>query len=74
MPKVEVSKCGGNVDVAIRKLKRMCDRLGILKRMREIERHTKNSEKKRLRKGAAVRRSLKKKAAEKAVLQRRTRR
>ena len=74
MPKIDVSKCGGNVDVAIRKLKRICDRLGILKRMRDIERHVKNSEKKRLSKGAAIRRSQKKKIAENLAINQNRRR
>lgn len=73
MPKVEVTKCGGNVDVAIRRLKRMCDRLGVLKRMRELEHHVKPTTKRRRDKDAARKRVLKRLSQEKAAVAQRRR-
>jgi ribosomal protein S21 len=68
MPKVEVTKCGGNVEVAIRRLKRMCDRLGVLKRMRELEHHVKATTKRRRDKDAARKRVLKRLSLEKSTM------
>ena len=60
MPTVEVSRCNGKVDVAVRRLKRLLDKLGIGKRMRATERHIKDSEKRRQKRMAAVKRQKKK--------------
>jgi ribosomal protein S21 len=68
MPKVEVSKCGGNAEVAIRRLKRLCDRLGVLKRMRDLEHHVKATTKRRRNKDAARKRVLKKLAIERSQM------
>jgi ribosomal protein S21 len=68
MPKVEVSKCGGNAEVAIRRLKRLCDRLGVLKRMRELEHHVKATTKRRRNKDAARKRVLKKLSIERSQM------
>jgi len=68
MPKVEVMKCGGNIEVAIRRLKRMCDRLGVLKRMRELEHHVKDTTKRRRNKDAARKRVLKKLSLERSIM------
>ncbi|MBM94007.1 MAG: 30S ribosomal protein S21 [Legionellales bacterium] len=62
MPKIEVTKCGGNAEVAIRRLKRLCDRLGIQKRIRALEHHVKKTTKQRRMKDAARKRSLKRQA------------
>ena len=59
MPEVDVNKCKGHVDTAIRRLKRLCDKLGIAKRWRELEYHEKSTEKRRRQKAAAVKRQQK---------------
>ena len=59
MPEVDVNKCKGHVDTAIRRLKRLCDKLGIAKRWRELEYHEKGTEKRRRQKAAAVKRQQK---------------
>jgi small subunit ribosomal protein S21 len=71
---IEVSKCNGQVEIAIRRLKRLCDKLGIQKRMRELEHHVKPTTKRRRARAAAVKRQLKKVAKESAPLRRRRRR
>ena len=60
MPRVDVSKCGGDVKLALKRLKRTCDRCGLPKRMREIERHTKKTTQNRRDKDAAIKRHKKK--------------
>jgi ribosomal protein S21 len=74
MPKIEVTKCGGNADVAIRKLKRLCDRLGILKRIRALEHHVKATTKRRRMKDAARKRVLKRQSQLEATILGRRRR
>ena len=74
MPKVEVTKCGGNAEVAIRRLKRLCDRLGVLKRMRELEHHVKATTKRRRNKDAARKRVLKELSLERSIMQQSRRR
>ena len=59
MPSIDVSKCGGNVIVALKRLKRICDRNGLQRRMREIERRPKNTALRRRDEAAAVKRSKK---------------
>ena len=59
MPTIDVSKCGGNVIVALKRLKRTCDKNGISRRMREIERRPKNTALRRRDEAAAVKRSKK---------------
>lgn len=60
MPLVDVNKCKGNVDAAIKRLKRACDKLGIAKRLRELEFHEKDTMKRRKQKAAAIKRQQKK--------------
>lgn len=58
MPSVDVNKCA-NVEVALRRLKRLCDRLGIPKRFRELESHMKRTTQRRRAKISAVKRRMK---------------
>jgi small subunit ribosomal protein S21 len=58
MPTIEVSKCHGKVDLAMRRLKRICDRIGIQKDLRE-DRHIKPTTKRRRDKAAAIKRQSK---------------
>ena len=53
---VDVSRCGGQVEVANRRLKRMCDKLGILKRMRMSNEEVKPSVQRKRDKAAARKR------------------
>ena len=53
---VDVSRCGGQVDVANRRLKRICDKLGILKRMRQGNEEIKPSVQRKKDKAAARKR------------------
>ena len=62
MMTVEVSKCNGDVKLAIKRLKRISDKCGLPRRWREMERHTKKTTKRRKDKAAAVKRHLKKRA------------
>ena len=57
MVTIDVNRCGGQIDVANRRLKRMCDKLGILKRMRLGDEEVKPS----------IQRKKAKKAAEKEL-------
>ena len=59
MPSIDVSKCGGNVIVALKRLKRTCDKNGLARRMRELERRPKNTALRRRDEAAAVKRSKK---------------
>ena len=47
MMTVEVSKCNGDVKLAIKRLKRISDKCGLPRRWREMERHTKKTNKRR---------------------------
>jgi small subunit ribosomal protein S21 len=60
MPLVDVNKCKGNVDTAVKRLKRACDKLGIAKRLRELEFHEKPTMKRRKQMAAAIKRQQKK--------------
>ena len=60
MPQIDLGRCKGQVDLGLRRLKRLCDKLGIARRMREIEFHEKRTSKKRKQKAAAVKRQQKK--------------
>jgi small subunit ribosomal protein S21 len=62
MMTVEVSKCNGDVKLAIKRLKRTCDKNGLPRRWREMEYHTKPTTQRRKDKAAAVKRHLKKRA------------
>lgn len=57
---IEVSRCNGKVELALRRMKRMLDKLGVGKRMRMTERHIKDTEKERQKRMAAVKRQKKK--------------
>ena len=59
MPEIDVNKCKGHLDTALRRLKRLNDKLGIAKRLREIECHEKPTSKKRRLMAAAVKRQQK---------------
>ena len=59
MPDIDVNKCKGHLDTALRRLKRMCDKLGVARRWREIEHHEKRTAKKRRQMAAAVKRAHK---------------
>lgn len=59
MPSIDVSKCGGNVIVALKRLKRICDKNGLARTMRENERRTKNTALRRRAEAAAIKRSKK---------------
>lgn len=59
MPSIDVSKCGGNVMVALKRLKRTCDKNGLPRRWREMERRTKETADRRRRQAAAVKRQSK---------------
>jgi small subunit ribosomal protein S21 len=52
----------GNIDKAIRRLKRKVETAGVLKELRERQHYTKPSEKRKLAKAAARKRWLKKQA------------
>ena len=67
MPNVDVSKCP-SVDVALRRLKRMCDRYGIHKRMRELQHHVKDAVGRRRAKAAAVKRRQKDQSLQAQIL------
>ena len=43
MPTIDVSKCNGIVEIAIRRLKRLCEKLGIPKQMKALEYHVTKS-------------------------------
>jgi|TARA_E500000178_G_C16718825_1_gene616234 small subunit ribosomal protein S21 len=60
MPTIDVSKCNGIVEIAIRRLKRLCEKLGIPKQMKALEYHVTKSEMKRRAKAAAYKRQAKK--------------
>ena len=60
MPTIEVKKCNNNVEVALRRLRRLCERAGINKRIRErLEYHVTKTMKRRRQKAAACKRQLK---------------
>lgn len=59
MPQIDVAKCKGNVEAAVKRLKRLCDKLGIARRLRELEYHEKKTEKRRKQSAAAVKRAIK---------------
>lgn len=65
MPTVDVNKCNGVVEVAIRRLKRLCEKLGIPRQIKELEYHVTKSESKRRAKAAAQKRQAKKEAKDK---------
>ena len=60
MPMIEVRKCNDNPDVAMRRLKRTCDRNGLHKYVRAQENFVSQSEKKRKDRTAAIKRAQKK--------------
>ena len=62
MTTVDVSKCNGDVKLALKRLKRTCDKNGLPKRWREMERHVKKTTQKRKDRAAAVKRHQKKKS------------
>ena len=65
LPKEEglsVNVIDGNIEKAIRRLKRKVENAGILKELRERQHYTKPSEKRKLAKAAARKRWLKKQA------------
>ena len=64
MPQVDLGRCKGQVDLALRRLKRLCDKLGIARRLREVEFHEKRTSQKRKQKAAAVKRQQKRNAME----------
>lgn len=64
MPTIDVSKCNGVVEIAIRRLKRLCEKLGIPKQMKALEYHITKSEMKRRAKAAAYKRQSKKSTRE----------
>jgi small subunit ribosomal protein S21 len=64
MPSIEVSRCRGQVEIAIRRLKRLCDRLGIHKSLREREHYVKPTTKRRKDRASARKRLLKKQSKE----------
>ncbi|MBT4885519.1 MAG: 30S ribosomal protein S21 [Legionellales bacterium] len=64
MPDIDVNKCKGHLDTALRRLKRMCDKLGVARRWREIEHHEKRTAKKRRQMAAAIKRQQKKNSME----------
>ena len=41
MPQVDLGRCKGQVDLALRRLKRLQHKLGIARRLREVEFHEK---------------------------------
>lgn len=60
MPTVDVNKCNGVVEVAIRRLKRLCEKLGIPKQIKDLEYHVTKAEMRRKAKAAAAKRQAKK--------------
>ena len=56
MPSIDVTKCKGTVEAAAKRLKRLCDKLGIARRLRELEFHEKKNEKRRKKLAAAIKR------------------
>lgn len=66
MPTIDVNNCNGQVEVAIRRFKRLCDKLGLPKRYRELEHHVKKTTDRRRNKAAAVKRHLKRQSKERA--------
>ncbi|MEE2769571.1 MAG: 30S ribosomal protein S21 [Pseudomonadota bacterium] len=60
MPTVDVNKCNGIVEIAIRRLKRLNEKLGIPRQIKELEYHVTKSEAKRRAKAAAQKRQVKK--------------
>jgi ribosomal protein S21 len=65
MPKVILTRCNGNLEVALRRLKRMCDKLGIQRKLRDmLEGHVKDTEKRRKDRAAASKRQKKQDAKE----------
>lgn len=72
MPDIDVNKCKGQVDTALRRLKRLCDKLGVARRWREIEHHEKKTSKRRRQIAAAKKREQKRTTMERVV--RRTKR
>lgn len=71
MPDIDVMKCKGHVDTALRRLKRLCDKLGVARRWREIEYHEKKTSKRRRQAAAAVKRQQKKNSMERIGRKRR---
>ncbi len=65
MPTIDVSKCNGVVEIAIRRLKRLCEKLGIPKQLKTLEHHVKKSECRRKAKAAAQKRQQKKNSKDK---------
>lgn len=59
MPSIDVTKCGGNVMIAMKRLKRMCDRNRLPRRWRELESHVKATADRRRRHASAVKRQSK---------------
>lgn len=59
MLRIEVSRCGGNVLLALKRLKRVCDKNGLSRRLREIERRTKATADRRREEAAAKKRQAK---------------
>jgi ribosomal protein S21 len=60
MPTIDVKKCNNNVEIALRRLRRVCERAGINKRIRErLEYHVTKTMKKRRQKAAARKRQQK---------------
>lgn len=68
MPSIDVHKCNGQVEVAIRRFKRLCDKLGLPKRMRELEHHVKKTTIRRRNKAAAVKRHMKRLSKERSLI------
>ena len=60
MPMIEVRKCNDNPEVAMRRLKRTCDRNGLQKFVRAQENFVSDSEKKRKERTSAIKRAQKK--------------
>lgn len=64
MPSIEVHKCKGKLEVALRRFKRLCDRLGVARRLREIEYYEKPTTKRKKANETAKKRQLKKNSKE----------
>ncbi len=62
-----------NFDVALRRFKRLCEKVGILGRLRQLEFYEKPTAKRKRKRAAAIKRNLKRISKEKQLLRQRSR-